>query len=233
MRLPYQVSLQFVISHPIRVIPHPVVTSLVTLPVRVGLRAANLTVQVTQAAAERAIEVVGQVVTSRPSRRSGPDRQERSEGQPHSDQEGRRGNGRAEAPVDPRSAAVRNPPPQVAPEPPAEVPAEDRRPEPDAGQEPAPPVPPAPEPDHVSEEADLVEEVAEPGAEDGAGANVHIEEPWDGYRELHAEEIIDRLSSAGAAELAAVELYERAHRNRQTVLEAAEREFRRQQNESH
>src|SRR5689334_19972782 len=37
-----------------------------------------------------------------------------------------------------------------------------------------------PEPAHISEEPELVEEFAEPGAEDGAGAEVHVQEPWDG-----------------------------------------------------
>jgi hypothetical protein len=80
-----------------------------------------------------------------------------------------------------------------------------------------------PEPVHVSEEPSLVEELAEPGAEDGAGAEVRVEEPWSGYRGLTARDVIDRVAAYGPAELAAVQLYEGLHQNRPTVLEAVER----------
>jgi len=88
------------------------------------------------------------------------------------------------------------------------------------------PVPPEPEPIHVSEDPVLVAEVAESGAEDGAGAQVTIDEPWDGYRLMNAGAVIDRLGAASPAELATVELYELAHRNRRTVLQAAQRELK-------
>jgi hypothetical protein len=80
---------------------------------------------------------------------------------------------------------------------------------------------------HVSEEPELVGGVAEPGAEDGAGAQIHIAEPWDGYRSMKAADIIDRLASSSAAELAAVELYELAGRNRKSVVVAAQRALKR------
>jgi hypothetical protein len=83
------------------------------------------------------------------------------------------------------------------------------------------------EPVHLELEDDLVEEVAEPGAEDGAGAQVHIAEPWSGYRELRAADVIDRLPAASAAELAAIELYELSSRKRQTIITAAQRELAR------
>ena len=51
-------------------------------------------------------------------------------------------------------------------------------------------------PDHVDEEAVLVAEVAEEGAEDGAGAELHVEAPWDGYDEMTAADIRDRLAAA-------------------------------------
>jgi hypothetical protein len=76
---------------------------------------------------------------------------------------------------------------------------------------------------HVSESPELVEEVAEPGAEDGAGAQVRIAEPWKGYRAMKAADVIDRLASASPAELAAIELYELAGRNRKSVVAAAQR----------
>jgi hypothetical protein len=80
-------------------------------------------------------------------------------------------------------------------------------------------------PEHVSEEPSLVLESAEPGAEEGAGASVQVREPWDGYARMNARTVISRLAGASAAELAAVDLYERAHRSRRTILEAVEREL--------
>jgi hypothetical protein len=89
------------------------------------------------------------------------------------------------------------------------------------------PFPPTPqEPVHVSEEPELVQEVAEPGAEDGAGASVTIEEPWPGYARMTAKQVIERLTDATAAELAAVQLYESINRDRQTVRAAAERNLK-------
>jgi hypothetical protein len=95
-----------------------------------------------------------------------------------------------------------------------------------------PPVAPAPEPaeqafgtpePHVDVETELVAESADPGAEEGAGAELHVDEPWDGYRKMSAADIRDRVVIADTAELAVVQLYESAHRKRRTVLEAIER----------
>ena len=83
-------------------------------------------------------------------------------------------------------------------------------------------------PDHVDEEPVLVAEAAEEGAEDGAGAELHVEPPWDGYERMTAADIRDRLVAADAAEAAAVELYESTHRSRRSVLDAAERMLRKQ-----
>ena len=80
-------------------------------------------------------------------------------------------------------------------------------------------------PAHVSEEPQLVEAFAEPGAEDGA--EVQVREPWEGYARLTAKEVMGRLADASPEALAAVELYERAHRNRRTVLSGADRQLRR------
>ncbi len=55
-------------------------------------------------------------------------------------------------------------------------------------------------------------------------------EPWDGYHELKAADVIDRVRGQDKAALAAVELYELSHRGRQTVLDAVKRELRRAQN---
>jgi hypothetical protein len=86
---------------------------------------------------------------------------------------------------------------------------------------------PVPEfqPAHVSERLQFVEAFAEPGAEEGAGASVHVEEPWKGYARMRADEVIARLDDASSAGLATVTLYERSHRRRRTVLAAADRQL--------
>lgn len=78
-------------------------------------------------------------------------------------------------------------------------------------------------PDHVDEEVVLVAETAE----DGAGPEVHVEAPWDGYDRMTAADIRDRLAAASPTEAAAVELYETTRKNRSSVLEAAGRALRR------
>lgn len=70
---------------------------------------------------------------------------------------------------------------------------------------------------------ELVGEFAERGAEDGAGAQIMLDEPWPGYDAATAEAVTNELAGADAAELAVVELYELAHKARKTVLEAASR----------
>lgn len=79
----------------------------------------------------------------------------------------------------------------------------------------------------VSEEPVLVEEVADAGAENGAGPEIRVDEPWPGYAKMRGEQITSRLAAADDAAIAVVALYERAHRARRTVLGAAERELRR------
>jgi hypothetical protein len=89
-----------------------------------------------------------------------------------------------------------------------------------------PPVPDALVPDHVDEEPVLVAEVAEEGAEEGAGPELTVAAPWDGYDRMTAADISDRLMAATAVEAAAVELYESTHKNRRTVMDAAVRALR-------
>jgi hypothetical protein len=126
--------------------------------------------------------------------------------------------------------AIRRPGEPVDVEPFTEAPAADATSEPApptaAPPRPAEPTVPETPPAHVSREAELVEEFADPGAEDGAGATVHIEEPWEGYGHMTANDVIARLVAVSREELAAVALYEGAHRNRRTVLTAAERRLR-------
>ena len=81
-------------------------------------------------------------------------------------------------------------------------------------------------PDHVDEEAVLVAEAAEEGAAEGAGAELHVEPPWERYDQMTAADIRDRLALATPAEAAAVELYEASRRNRRSVLDAATRVLR-------
>ena len=78
-------------------------------------------------------------------------------------------------------------------------------------------------PEHVSEEPALAAEVAEPGAESGAGAEVHVQEPWPGYGQLNARDVVERISVSDPAQLAAIQLFESAHQGRQTVLSAVQR----------
>jgi hypothetical protein len=55
------------------------------------------------------------------------------------------------------------------------------------------------------------------------GAEIHVDEPWQGYASMNAPEIIDRLAVSDAAVKAVVLLYEGSHRGRKTVLRAADR----------
>jgi hypothetical protein len=117
---------------------------------------------------------------------------------------------------------------QITPDPPAPPAPPEARTTPPVRSAPAPAPAPAPPPAHVSREPELVDASADPGAEQGPGATVRIDEPWAGYRQMTAPDVIDRLTGASAEELAAAALYERAHRGRKTVLAAADRELRRQ-----
>jgi hypothetical protein len=120
--------------------------------------------------------------------------------------------------------AEESPPPQREQPVPAPLQARGRRPRPER-REPEPPAPP----EHVDEEPVLTGEFAEEGAEDGAGAEVHVDEPWEGYGEMKAPEVSARLASASNIELAAVQLYESSHRKRSSVLRDVEKRLRTQQ----
>jgi hypothetical protein len=193
---------------------------LITLPLRVWFHSARLLTRASVGAAERAVSLAGQTlgVTSsngssseNGSARAEPGWREESIEQPvspvdvehpHEEPE------RRTAPAQPRDTARR--PPVSAVRPPRE--------EPEASV--------VREPVHVSEEPVLVREEAEPGAEDGAGAAVTVIEPWNGYAQMNARDVIDRARQAGPAELAAVRLYESRHRSRQTVLAAVDRQLK-------
>ena len=83
---------------------------------------------------------------------------------------------------------------------------------------------------HVEEEAEVVAESADTGAEDGAGAALRVEPPWEGYGKLKAADVVDRLATASDEEIAVAQLYEGMNKKRKKVLAAAERELKRRQN---
>jgi hypothetical protein len=197
-----------------RVVTDAMTGELITLPVRIGLRGTRLALRVAEGATDRAIattfRLAGVVLGARQRRPSSPPAPvsvapTRGPGRPRTDV------------------------PRVRPASPpgngtGELASERLEREGLTTTLPSTAVDISPE--HVSEEPELVAETAEPGAEEGAGASVTVREPWEGYASMNARTVISRLAQATAAELAAVELYEGAHRARSTVLEAAERELR-------
>ena len=118
---------------------------------------------------------------------------------------------------EPRPAtATSAPPAPISAPPPAPAPA------------PAPPAPvavpdEAAEPQHVDRGAVVVAESADAGAADGAGAQIRVDEPWDGYSRLTAKDVTAQLATADPATLAVVRMYEATHRNRRTVLADVDR----------
>lgn len=186
------------------------VGKLITLPLRVPLRSAQLLTRAAGEVAGRAASITGQAIELfMPARTDhAPSPQEPRPAPPTP---------RREEPAEEAvsSAAVEHPPTRGAPV--SEAPAEWTE---------EPPAPLLEEPAHVSEETELVQESAEPGAEEGAGADVSVLEPWEGYGRMSAEDVIDRAGTATAAELAAMRLYEARHRARQTVLTAVDRQLR-------
>jgi len=124
----------------------------------------------------------------------------------------------ARRPVQPTPADVE--PLDLEPEPLApDVAPEPLAPEPAVALEPEAPA-------HIDDKPELVAEFSDPGAEEGAGAELHVEEPWQGYRSMSAADVRDRVAVAEAAELAVVQLYESTHRKRRTILDAAQRRGR-------
>jgi pimeloyl-ACP methyl ester carboxylesterase len=77
-----------------------------------------------------------------------------------------------------------------------------------------------PERQHVEVPEEEVAEAADAGAEEGAGAEVHVDEPWEGYDEMTVQEVKDRLRDASPELAAIVRLYEATHKNRTGVLKA-------------
>jgi hypothetical protein len=197
------------------------VGELVTLPLRVGVGATRLWLRGAGQAVSVAANVTEQVVDAvvgRTSVHAPAPRDVAPAADVWRPMEASPSEGRAYA-EPPREAGHREPePPRRPPEPESPPPTQD------------PPTPPVRidvpgSPAHVSEGRELVEEFAERGAEDGAGAELHVQEPWRGYRELNAKQVIARLVAADPAELAAVQLYESRHRSRQKILTAVGRQL--------
>lgn len=74
---------------------------------------------------------------------------------------------------------------------------------------------------HVDREAELVESFGPADDVGDRGGTLTVDEPWDGYAGQAAGAIVERLRGADPATKAVVALYERAHKNRATVLRAA------------
>jgi hypothetical protein len=172
--------------------------NLITLPLRVPVRSAQLLTRAAGEVAGRAVSITGDVIAV-----VSPGRSQNGYGPP----------------------PVHVPPVADAPTPPVvdtslspvvQAPVEWSE---------EPPAPLTEEPAHVSEEPELVQESAEPGAEDGAGAHVTVAEPWEGYSRMSARDVIDRAGGASVAELATMRLYEARHRARQTVLATVDRQL--------
>ncbi len=191
---------------------------LLTFPIRLGLRAARVAARGALQASDGAISLASFVLKRATSNgSSNRSRDESGDGVNYA------------APAKQSVPAPRETASDTAPAPPDQS---DTAPAPPDQSDTAPGPPDQaeptlqPTPAHVSEEPTLVEEFAEAGAEDGAGAQVSVAEPWDGYAHMNAQDIIARASHADAAELAAVQLYEAANRSRETVMTVVERELR-------
>ena len=160
------------------------VGDLITLPLRVGVRATTLWLRATEQTVAVLADATGRLIDSVVSREPPPTRFERETAhEPYT----------SHAPARPPLA--------------------------DHGAA-------EPEPAHITEQPELVGAVADPGAEGGAGATVHVREPWEGYKRMRADDVVDRIAAATTAELAAIELFETAGKRRVTVLEAVERQLR-------
>lgn len=90
-----------------------------------------------------------------------------------------------------------------------------------------PPSPLAAEVKTIDDAPVPVAAVGEEGAEEGAGAEVHVNPPWEGYDGMIAAEIRARLREADSDVLAAVVLYEGLGKRRSSVIGDAERRLAR------
>lgn len=191
------------------------VREMIALPLRVGVCATRLGVRVTARAAGVALGITRRVIGGSVPTES----PEATANAPESSSTFELDVVIASSPPPPPepAPAVAPPPPEATPDPRPTAPSAPAR---DVGA--ASEIPPA----HVSEGLQFVEAFAEPGAEEDVGAAVHVEEPWRGYAQMTADDVIVRLADATPEQLAVVALYERVHRRRKTVLAAARRQLR-------
>ena len=202
--------------------------TIVRIPVEFGFAAAKRAAKLAQGLVGGGKETVVEEPSAKPARRRGPARRSGGNGRTRTTPARRpaRASAAATARAPSRRAAERPAPPAERPAPPAppapaaEPPAD---PAPAVERPVAPPAPVAPEPAHVSEEPEIVAETAESGAEDGAGAEVAVDEPWPGYDDMNAADIEDRLLAESHTVVAAVSLYEASRKGRASILEAASR----------
>jgi hypothetical protein len=75
--------------------------------------------------------------------------------------------------------------------------------------------------EHIDREETLVESFGPEGDVGDVGGTITVDEPWDGYATMPASAIVARLRGSDPATKGVVALYERAHKNRTTVLRAA------------
>jgi hypothetical protein len=191
---------------------------MITLPLRVGACATRLGVRVTARAAGVAVGITRRLIA----------------GSVPTDSDGVAADAREPSSTFDLDVVIVSspPPPEAAPAPapaPLRIVPEGIPTAPSATlAAPAPEARAAPEipPVHVSEGLQFVEAFAEPGAEEGVGAEVHVKEPWRGYSQMTADEVIVRLADASPEELAAVALYEGGHQRRKTVVTQARRLLR-------
>jgi hypothetical protein len=130
-----------------------------------------------------------------------------------------------EAPVTPLRPRPTPPPPPPEPTPAPPPAAADERPyapgaEPITETEAFAPAPAEPTPGEAARAREARREAE--ATDDSPGAEVHVDEPWPGYRKLKAPDIVDRLGGADPAMKAIVRLYESQHRRRRSVLAATD-----------
>ena len=77
--------------------------------------------------------------------------------------------------------------------------------------------------EHLEVEEELVEQVAERGAEITPGPEIEVAEPWEGYARMTAADIRRRLASETPPVAGVVEIYERANKGRKQVIAASEK----------
>lgn len=199
-----------------------------TAPIKLGLSAGELGLSVIRAVVDEARRAVSGGDSSSSNGWSGTApasvRSPGSDTRPHGDPLAprHRGSSTSRATTPPTQAKLASPPAQAAEvvDPPPPVP-------PAAASGPAvPAVPPTPGAKQVDDDPVPVAEFAEPGAADGAGAEVSMDAPWEGYDDLTAAQIKQRLRDADSEVAAAVSLYEGLGRKRRSVLDAADRRLR-------